>query len=43
MRTQQIVASYKKIRWWKAALIDQANGNKAVYLSAEPNTSSFKG
>ena len=43
MRTQQKVASYKKIRCWKDGLIDQANGRKVVYLSAEPSVGSFKG
>ena len=32
----------QKICKWKTSLIDQANGNKIVYLSADPNASLFK-
>ena len=42
MRIQQKVASYKKIRKWKTGSIDQANGSKVVYLSADPNAGPFK-
>ena len=42
MRIQQKVASYKDICKWITGLIDQANGNKVVYLSADPNAGPFK-
>ena len=42
MRIQQ-KASYKNICKWKTGLIDQANGSKVVYLSADPNPGPFKG
>ena len=43
MRIQQKVTLYEKIRKWKTGLIDQANGSKVVYLSADHNASPFKG
>ena len=43
MRIQKKVASYEKIRKWKTGLIDQANGSKVVYLSADLNVGPFKG
>ena len=43
MRIQQKVVSYEKICKWKTGLIGQANESKVVYLSADPNASSFKG
>ena len=42
MRMQQKAASYEKIRKWKTGLIDQANGSKVVYLSADLNAGPFK-
>ena len=35
MRIQQKVASYEKIRKWKAGLIGQANGSEVVYFSGD--------
>ena len=43
MKILQKVASYEKIRKWKTGLIGQANGNKVVYISADPNAGPFKG
>ena len=43
MRIQQKVALYEKICKWKTGLIDQADGSKVVYLSADPNAGPFKG
>ena len=43
MRIQQKVALYEKICKWKTGLIDQADGSKVVYLSADPNADPFKG
>ena len=42
MRIPQKVASYENIRTWKTGLIDQANGSKVVYLSADLNAAPFK-
>ena len=43
MRIQQKVDSYEKSCKWKTGLIDQANGSKVVYLSADPNADFFNG
>ena len=43
MRVQQKVASYEKLHNFKTRLIGEANGNKLVSLSADPNVGPFKG
>ena len=43
MRIQQKVTSSEIICHWKTSLIDQVNGSKVVYLSADPNAGPFKG